>query len=95
MVTRKRIARTGKVRVTFVFARPEASAVQLLGDFTDWEARAMRPYPDGTWRLTLDLAPGREFRFRYLLDGARWENDSAADRYEPNPYGSDDSVVAT
>jgi hypothetical protein len=55
----------------------------------------MRPCRDGTWRIRLDLAPGREFHFRYLLDGARWENDPVADRYDPNPYGSENSVVVT
>ena len=29
----------------------------------------------------------------YLLDGDRWENSWKADRYEPNPFGGDDSVV--
>jgi 1,4-alpha-glucan branching enzyme len=85
MLTKKRIAKSGKVKVTFVFRQHEPSAVQLLGDFTEWQARAMRPFPDGTWRVTLDLAPGSEFRFRYLLDGTRWENDPAADRYDRNP----------
>jgi hypothetical protein len=36
---------------------------------------------------------GHPYRFRYLLDESRWENDWKADRYEPNPFGSDDSIV--
>jgi len=48
---------------------------------------------DGRFTLTLSLTPGQSYRFRYLLDGSRWENDWAADSYAPNPYGSDDSVV--
>jgi hypothetical protein len=39
------------------------------------------------------LETGREYRFKYLIDGKRWENDWHADRYEPNIYGTDDSVV--
>ena len=39
------------------------------------------------------LPPGRAYRFRYLLDGHRWENDWDADAYVPNGFGSDDSVV--
>ena len=95
MLTKKRMVKSGQRRVTFVLSQNEVSAVHLLGDFTDWQARAMRHFPDGTWRITLDLLPDREFHFRYLLDGARWENDPEADRYEPNPFGSDDSVVVT
>ena len=39
------------------------------------------------------MAAGRAYRFRYLLDGHRWENDWAADAYKPNDFGADDSVV--
>jgi hypothetical protein len=36
---------------------------------------------------------GRAYRFRYLLDGVRWENDWHADDYVLNVHGSHDSVV--
>jgi hypothetical protein len=36
---------------------------------------------------------GRQYRFRYLIDGERWENDHAADGYAPNPFGSEDAVL--
>jgi hypothetical protein len=39
------------------------------------------------------LDAGRAYRFRYLLDDQRWENDWAADAYLPNSFGGDDSVV--
>ena len=39
------------------------------------------------------LEAGRAYRFRYLLDGHRWDNDWAADAYEPNDFGAGDSVV--
>jgi hypothetical protein len=39
------------------------------------------------------LEAGQQYRFRYLVDGERWENDWAADAYLPNAYGGEDSVV--
>ena len=48
---------------------------------------------DGSWQATVALGPGRTYRYRYLLDGQRWENAWLADGYVPNPYGSDDSLV--
>jgi hypothetical protein len=42
--------------------------------------------------VQLTLAAGTH-RFRYLLDGVRWENDWEADDYEPNDFGGDDSVL--
>jgi hypothetical protein len=43
--------------------------------------------------ITIPLEPGRAYRFRYLLDGERWENDWAAHAYVPNEFGGDDSLV--
>lgn len=73
-----------------------AQRVNIIGDFNDWsiEANPMKQLKSGEFTLTLDLKSGREYRFRYLVDGYRWENDWNADRYERNIYGSDDSVVA-
>jgi hypothetical protein len=48
---------------------------------------------DGSFSLTLSLPSGQQYRYRYLLNGDRWENDPAADGYVSNPYGSDDSLV--
>ena len=67
----------------------------LCGDFNDWDDadHPMERSADGGFALTLELETGRLYHFRYLLDEVRWENDWAADRYEPNTFGSEDSVV--
>ena len=44
-------------------------------------------------KLDLNLESDREYRFKYLIDGDKWENDWNADKYLTNEYGSDDSVV--
>jgi 1,4-alpha-glucan branching enzyme len=53
----------------------------------------MKRAKDGSFSLTISLKPGRQYRYRYLLDGERWENDWAAESYTPNALGSEDSVV--
>ena len=85
----------GMRRVTFRLpADVQASTVALAGDFNGWSTDhdRLRQQPDGSWELVLPLAPGR-YRFRYLVDGSRWENDWYADEYAANEYGGDDSVV--
>lgn len=76
-------------------AAGEAEEVSVSGDFNEWSERGtrMRRLKNGSHTLTLKLATGRAYSFRYLIDGEKWENDWAADRYEPNPYGGDNSVV--
>jgi 1,4-alpha-glucan branching enzyme len=85
-------------RVTFrlpAAAAPDAREVCLLGDFTGWSHRpaAMRRLKCGDFSVTMELAVGREYRYRYLLDGERWENDWSADRYDPNGFGGEDSIL--
>jgi hypothetical protein len=53
----------------------------------------MAALKNGEFAVTLDLESGRDYRFRYLINGEIWENDWNADRYEANIFGSDDAVV--
>ena len=89
-------AQVSAVEVTFTLpADLHAETVTLCGEFNDWSAEDTRLErgSDGSWQATVVLEPGRSYRYRYLLDGQRWENDEQADRYEPNPLGTVDSVV--
>jgi Carbohydrate-binding module 48 (Isoamylase N-terminal domain) len=72
-----------------------AGDVALCADFNGWTAGTipLSRGNDGAWQVTIPLEPGNTYRYRYLLDGQRWENAWQADRYEPNPFGSDNSVV--
>ena len=72
-----------------------ARTVTLVGEFNDWDRAAtpMKRGKDGDFRVTVELEKGREYRFRYCIDGEKWENDWCADRYLPNPFGGYDSVV--
>ncbi len=88
---------TAASAVDVAFSLPadvDADSVALCGDFNDWSAEAtvLKRGDDGTWQVSVPLEPGRSYRYRYLLDGERWENGQA-DRYEPNPYGDVDSVI--
>lgn len=76
-------------------AAPEARIVTVVGDFNNWNVTEtkMKKLKNGDFTTTLELPCNREYRFRYLIDANRWENDWFADKYIPNRYGSDDSVV--
>ena len=95
----KKILKTRPVcKVTFtlpVEAAPDAETVCVMGEFNNWsrDATPMKRRKNGDFSVSLDLEKGRSYRFRYLIDGRKFENDWAADRYESNPYGGEDSVV--
>ncbi len=94
---KKAYTETGRsCRVTFELPEQvSAETVALCGEFNEWDPNQhpMKRRRDGSFSLTISLKPGNEYRFRYLLDGERWENDWAADKYAINEFGTEDSVV--
>jgi hypothetical protein len=68
---------------------PSASRVEIMGDFSEWQAIAL-VRTDGTWEVGLPLRPGL-YRFNVRVDGGAWGVPSgvatAADDF--------DGVVAT
>ncbi|MBI4681875.1 MAG: isoamylase early set domain-containing protein [Nitrospirae bacterium] len=78
-------------------AAPGAGTASIVGEFNNWNMseHQMKKLKNGDFTATVELPCNREFRFRYLIDSCRWENDWFADKYVPNDYGSDDSVVIT
>ncbi|HRD82747.1 MAG: isoamylase early set domain-containing protein [Saprospiraceae bacterium] len=77
---------------------PEAKTVVLLGEFNGWNAEdgiQMKKQKDGIFKAVVELEAGKEFQFRYLVDGQLWINDNAADKYIPTPFGVENSVVVT
>jgi 1,4-alpha-glucan branching enzyme len=96
MIT-KAYAKNGRsCRVTFELPEaPQAQSGAILGEFNDWnpESHRLKPGKDGGLSLAVSLPAGRQYRFRYLLDGERWANDETADAYVPNQFGSLDAVL--
>jgi 1,4-alpha-glucan branching enzyme len=94
---KKDYSKTGRsCRVTFELpAEANAETAALCGEFNGWDAsqHPLKRRKDGSFSTTVSLKPGSEYRFRYLVDGERWENDWGADKYVSNEFGSEDSVV--
>jgi 1,4-alpha-glucan branching enzyme len=86
------------VKVTFSLPKEAlngAKEVKVFGDFNNWESAKGIPMTakKGVYSATVELEAGKEYQFRYLLDNNIWENDPAADKYVPTPFGVDNSVV--
>lgn len=86
--------------VTFVLSKNEAKGadkVWLVGDFNNWSSSEtpMKKQKNGSFSVKITLEAGRDYQFRYLLDGRIWENDWEADKYVPAPFSyTDNSVVS-
>lgn len=94
---KKSYSKTGSsCRVTFKYNNEEqAVSAVLAGEFNSWSLKdtPMKKLKDGSFSATLSLPAGRSYRFRYVLDGSVWVNDTEADGYAPNEYGEENSVL--
>jgi 1,4-alpha-glucan branching enzyme len=85
-------------QVTFSLPKEvEGDSACLVGDFNDWDESAtpMERDDDGGFSTTIKLEKGREYQFRYLVNGRDWHNDWNADAYVENPFGCDNSIIRT
>jgi len=97
-IKKEYLKRKDVCKVTFRLpkvAAPGARNVSIVGDFNAWNiyASPMKKLKSGDFTITLELKPGKEYQFRYLIDDNRWENDWNADKYVTGPFGSDNSVI--
>lgn len=69
----------------------------VVGDFNNWKTNAtpMQELKDGSFKVTMDLESGRDYQYRYLIDGERWTNDGDADRYEYSEFGGTENCVVS
>jgi len=83
----------GNVEVTFRFALTPGQRVTVAGSFNGWspDASALRDKGDGTYELTLPLAPGR-YTYKFVVDG-QWQPDPSHGDREPDGHGGQNSVV--
>lgn len=80
-------------------ATDHAQAVQLVGDFNNWghdtTPTMLDRQADGSFSAVVHLAPGRQYAFRFLIDGTIWENAHDADAYVASPFsGIENSLVS-
>jgi 1,4-alpha-glucan branching enzyme len=71
-----------------------ASSILLVGSFNNWQiGETPLKKTKGAWSVSIDLETGKEYQFRYLIDGNSWENDPEADAFVPSGLGSENSVL--
>jgi len=87
-------------KVTFTIgaeATADAKKVELVGDFSEWNASPikMKKLKNGEFKTTLNLEKGKDYEFRYLINGEKWENDWEADAYVPNKMTFEENSVVS
>lgn len=83
-----------KCKVTFTYPQKNARSVFVAGDFNNWDTSAL-PMKKGKtgFTATVELDPDQDYQYRFWVDDAHWENDSAADDYISSPYPDAENCV--
>lgn len=95
-----RIKNQAAYNVTFhynVAAENAVESVVVLGDFNEWSFEGgfkLLKTTSGDFEGTFKIPAGRDYHFRYLVNGERWANEKNADRFEASPiHGHIDNSV--
>ena len=98
MLAKRYLSKDTICKVTFYIGEEvEIRSAYVVGDFNQWDKAAtpMEQLKDGRWKAELKLDAGKEYQFRYFIDGSQWLNDTEADGFVSHPYGGENSVVRT
>jgi len=99
MSLKKQYSKTKQVcKITFVLEKElvaNATKVTLAGDFNNWdmENTPLKKSKNGEFKTSLELENGREYQFKYVIDGREWINETEADKFVPNEFQSENSVI--
>ena len=85
-------------KVTFTLENDiatSATKVNLAGDFNNWDIESipMKKSKSGIFSVSIDLEKGKEYQFKYIIEGKDWVNELEADKYVYNEFNSENSVV--
>lgn len=86
---------SGDVVTRFVFIAPEASSVQVTGDFIDWDPQGISLHEEratGIWTVDVPLEPG-VYQYGFVVDGVEWRPDPRALSNVDDGFGRENSVV--
>lgn len=88
--------KTDTVNVKFVLYAPDASVVELAGDFSSWnpkEYRLRKIAASGQWEVLVPLKKGRVYVYNFVIDGDRWIEDPNAAVKVDDGFGGSSSLL--
>ena len=86
-------------KVTFTlpgYFEESFESASVVGEFNNWDANLTKLEKNtetGQYSVQVELEAGKEYIFRYIVDGKTWLNDPEADKFEPTPFGDSDNSV--
>jgi len=85
--------RKTKKTTEFRFYAPGAKAVNLAGDFNQWDTQSLaaKKSRKGLWRVKVALDSGK-YQYKFFVDG-QWQNDPNCTVCVPNAFGTSNCTI--
>ena len=84
--------------VHFSFKAPDASTVNLAGQFNGWDPASLPMSDedgDGVWDITIELQAGRSYEYKYVIDGGVvWKEDPLNPNTVDDNHGGVNTVLS-
>jgi len=100
MSIKKTQLKSNRSKVSFKIsaeAAKEFSNASLVGDFNNWDVskdEMKKLKKDGSFSIQKTFESGKEYQFKYLLDGKNWINEPETDKLVATQFAdSQNSVV--
>ncbi len=96
---KKEATKATTTKVTFTLPKEAvqtAKTVAVVGEFNNWDiakGTELKKQKDGSFSATLELEAGKEYQYRFLINGEVWENAWDAPKYVETSFGIYNSVV--
>jgi 1,4-alpha-glucan branching enzyme len=95
---KKQISKTtAKATVTFSISAEllnGAKKASVAGEFNGWNPET-NPFRmcKGVGSAKVELEKGKEYQYKFVINGEKWVNDPEADKQVGNEFGETNSVV--
>lgn len=82
-------------KIVFFYHDDSATSVSLAGDFNDWKTGEIQfeKCSDGVWRAAINCQPGGKYRYKFLVNGERWTEDTSHGLKEEDSFGGFHSIL--
>ena len=82
-------------RIVFVYHDDGAQSVCLAGDFNGWDSRKtpLKRDRSGLWLTEITAPKAGRYRYKFVVDGARWLEDPSNGMKAPDNYGGLNSIL--
>ena len=73
--------------------QPIANNIALVGSFSHWRRRDLKPDKDGLWKVTIPMLPNGKYYYKFIIDERMWVEDVDNPNREPDGVNGWNSVL--